>query len=262
MIFRGGGCDTIRITTHCEKIIKIGGGRLVDFTEIPFHKDDLDELLKLKINFAFQPIFYADDLELYGYEALMRPEGMSPLELIKEYEEKDKLFVIELATCFGSAMEYKKRGYTHDLCINSFPSEFMNEGQSKLYRDCFPDLAGKVVVEMVEYTQLNTDKWSQKKVDLDKHKMRVSIDDYSTGNNNMGAVDYFTPQYVKFDRSMISGIDKDVIKQNYVGKLVPYFHSKGIRIVAEGIEIEEELKYLQDYTEIDFFQGYYLGMPQ
>lgn len=32
---------------------------MIDFTEIEFHKDDLEELMKLEIDFAFQPIFRA-----------------------------------------------------------------------------------------------------------------------------------------------------------------------------------------------------------
>ena len=61
---------------------------MVDFSEVPFHEDDLAELMQLEIDFAFQPIFTTESLVLAGYEALMRPKGKTPLELIEEYEEK------------------------------------------------------------------------------------------------------------------------------------------------------------------------------
>ena len=45
-------------------------------------------------------------------------------------------------------------------------------------------------------------------------------------------------------------------------ELIKHFHNKNIKIVAEGIETVEELDYMRAYTDVDFFQGYYLGMPK
>ena len=258
----GGVCYTIDDCLYYIMAAGNGGDRMIDFRELPFHSDDLAELTQLEIDFVFQPIFDAKSLELSAYEALMRPKEKSPLQLIEEYQKKDKLYVIELATCFGAAMEYRKRGYTQDMCINSFPSEVLNDGQSKLYYECFPDMAGRVVVEMVEYTELNKPKWADKKADIEGHHMRLSLDDYSTGNNDMSAVDYFNPQYVKLDRSLISEVHKDKEKQDRIIELVEHFHSIGIRVVAEGIETQDELEYMRNNTDVDFFQGYYLGMPK
>lgn len=235
---------------------------MINFRDLPFHADDLEELLQLKIDFVFQPIFDAKNLELSAYEALMRPYGMSPLELIDKYRKEEKLYVIEIATCFGAAMEYKKRGYTHDMCINSFPSEVLNDGQSKLYYECFPEMIGKIIVEMVEYTELNRCKWGDKKVDIENHGMRLSLDDYSTGNNDMSAVEYFKPHYVKLDRSLVSGVHENKEKQNRILQMVKAFHDKDIRIVAEGIETIEELDFLRYKTDVDLLQGYYLGVPK
>jgi len=234
---------------------------MIDFTEIEFHKDDLEELMKLEIDFAFQPIFRAKDMSIIAYEALMRPKNQTPLELIAEYEKKNKLFVIELATCFGATLAFMKRGYTCTLAINSFPSEFMNDGQSKLYGRYFPELVGKVIVEIVEYTDLDRNKWISKKEDIDRHGTRIALDDFSTGQNNMEALDYFKPQYAKLDRSLITNIHCDSVKQNKVDGLIQIFHSRGVEVVAEGIETKEELDYLKIYTDVDYFQGYYLGMP-
>ena len=159
-------------------------------------------------------------------------------------------------------MEYRKRGYTHLMCVNSFPSEVLSDSQSKLYYECFPEMIGKIIVEMVEYTELNKHKWCDKKADIEKHNMKVSLDDYSTGNNDLSAVDYFSPHYVKFDRSMVSEVHKDEAKQNKILTLVKKFHDMGIKIVAEGIETIGELDFLRNHTDVDFLQGYYLGMPE
>ena len=234
---------------------------MIDFCKIPFHEDDLEELKKLQVNFVFQPIFDINTLEVIAHEALMRPDGKSPLELIDEYQKMNQLYVIEIATCFGATMEYRERGYAERMCLNSFPSEKLNDGQMQLYFECFPEMEGKIIVEMVEYTELNKAKWAAKKEEISGFDMQLSLDDYSTGNNNEEAVEYFKPHYVKFDRSMITDVHLEEEKQKVIWKWVDEFHSKGIKIIAEGVETEEEFNFLKNETEVDYVQGYYLARP-
>ena len=70
----------------------------------------------------------------------------------------------------------------------------------------------------------------------------------------------FSPDIVKLDRYLISNCDKDEEKQNYIEYLLGEFHSRGILVVAEGIERKEEFDYLVGIG-IDLFQGYYLAWP-
>lgn len=235
---------------------------MIHYEQMPFNSKDLEELKCLDVNFVFQPIFHAKNMEIVAYEALMRPLGKTPLELIEEYRNMNKLHVIELATTFGAAMECKKRGCTTDICINSFPSEALTEEQHKIYYACFPDMIGRVIVEIVEYTDLNRNRWARKKDDIQKHHMRISIDDYSIGNNDMSAVEYYRPQYVKLDRLLVSDIHKDKERQEKINELIRTFHGTGIQIVAEGIETVDEFNFFRNNTDVDLLQGYYLGMPE
>lgn len=87
------------------------------------------------------------------------------------------------------------------------------DGQAKLHRESFPDMRGKVVIEIVEYTEFDAIKWKEKKVDIERHNMRLSLDDFTTGQNNMYALGFFMPHYAKLDRSLITGENADVLKQ-------------------------------------------------
>lgn len=235
---------------------------MIDFCSLPFGQNDLDALSQLTIDMVFQPIYDAKDLSISSFEALMRPDGKTPLELISEYQEAGQLSVIELATCFGATMEYRKRGYTQPLCINSLPSEVLSKDQFKLYYETFPEMEGNIVVEIVEYTPLNKHKWNAKKRNIEEHGLQVALDDYSTGHNDISAVAVFSPHFIKLDRSLISDIDKSPEKQKNVSELVDHFHRKGTHVVAEGIETQEELDYLRHEVKVDFLQGFYLGKPQ
>lgn len=235
---------------------------MIDFSAYPLDEKDLSDLAELEIDMAFQPIFDAKDLNVVAYEALMRPAKKSPMTLIDEYQDSGKLSVIELATYFGATHEFLRRGYSQRLCINSLPSEALTQGQSEAYYKSFPEMEGRVVVEIVEYTELDQDKWAAKRQDIEEHGLELAIDDYSAGNNNMDSVDYFRPSYVKLDRKLISNIDTHSGKQEQVVSLVKHFHQQGMKVVAEGIERKEELDYLRDVGKIDFVQGFYLGRPQ
>lgn len=78
----------------------------------------------------------------------------------------------------------------------------------------------------------------------------------------MSAVEYYIPHYVKLDRVLVSDVHKDKNRQNKIIELIEKFHSKGIKVVAEGIEKIEELNFFRNNTSVDLLQGYYLGMPE
>lgn len=235
---------------------------MIDFSKYPLNAEDAKELSKLKIDMVFQPIFTAKSLDIFAYEALMRPEGKTPLELINEYHNDNKLSVIEVATCIGAAQEFVRRGYTQKLCINSLPSEVLTEEQAAVYYGSFPQLIGRVIVEITEHTRPDKESWIAKKYFIDSHGTLTAVDDYLTGYNDQEAVKYFQPEYVKLDRSLVAGIDADADKQRKIQELAHELHQQGIQVIAEGIETEAELEYLRFNTDVDFFQGYYLGRPQ
>ena len=235
---------------------------MIDFSKFQLSTQDAKELSELKIKMVFQPIYHAQDLEIAAYEALMRPEGKGPLDLIAEYQEKGKLAVLELATCLGAAHEFVRRGYTKKLCINSLPSEVLTEEQAAVYYGNFPEIIGRVIVELLEHHRPDDKSWIAKKNFIDSHGTQTALDDYSTGFNDESAVEYFKPQYVKLDRSLISDIDKNHDKQKNVQHLISKFHHKGIEVVAEGVETKDEFEYLRSMTEVDYLQGYYLAKPE
>jgi len=90
--------------------------------------------------------------------------------------------------------------------------------------------------------------------------VEIALDDFGTGFNDEAAVDFYAPHMIKIDRSLITDIDKDVKKQEYIKKLTSDMHDKMIVVLAEGIETKEEFDFLVGIG-VDFFQGYYLGRP-
>lgn len=233
---------------------------MVNFNDLDVCKEIKDILNQYDVDFVFQPIYSRYEM-IIGYEALMRPKGRFVLEFIEEMKENNKLHDLEVLTFFGATQKYKERGYETLLSINSFPSEIFTETELKEYNKFFGEIRGKVVVEILEYGDDINWTWSKKKLHIkDNTGVEIALDDFGTGYNDDSAVEYYSPDMIKIDRSLITDIDKDKEKQERVNKIIKKMHDKLIVVLAEGVETEEEYKYLMN-AGIDFFQGYYLGKP-
>ncbi len=218
-----------------------------------------------KINFAFQPIFEIENGNIYGYEALMRPAPYSPMEVIAEYARQERLNEIEAFTTYYAAKQFLENNLTGKLFLNSFPSAFVSdEMMVKVHELAKQHFKGRLVIEMLEYTEFDSHAHYKKTSQFKKSKtdQLLAIDDYGTGKNvDEECINFYNPDIVKIDRSLISNIQKNVTNQKALLVICNYLDKKGILILAEGVETQEEYDYLKNYP-IKLMQGYFLGKPQ
>ena len=234
---------------------------MISFDHLPLDPDILKALRELSINYVFQPIYLPDGKTVYAWEALMRPTDMTVTELIEEYSKKDKLHVLEVATFFGAMQAYFTRGYEQRVAINSFPSDCMKQEEADVFLEFFGDkIRGRMIIENLEYPYFSPEHWKEKSRSVNHMDNLLAADDYGTGITDLQLIEQMCPHIVKLDRELISGIDHTAEKQDKVKELVNLFHSKGIMVVAEGIEEKEEFDYLVNLG-VDLYQGYYLGRP-
>ena len=234
---------------------------MINFDHLPLHTDILKALRELSINYVFQPIFLPDGKTVYAWEALMRPTDMTVTDLIAEYEKRDKLHVLEVATFFGAMQAYFLRGYEEKVAINSFPCDCMKQEEADVFLEYFgDDIRGRMIIENLEYPYFSEEHWKEKNRSVRFMENMLAADDFGTGINTLELIEFMSPHVVKLDRELISGIDHIREKQENVKNLVSLFHSKNFLIVAEGIEEKEEFEYLVGLG-IDLFQGYYLARP-
>ena len=234
---------------------------MISFDHLPLDKDILKALRELSINYVFQPIFLPDGKTVFAWEALMRPTDMTVTDLIADYMKKDKLHVLEVATFFGAMQAFFLRGYEQKVAINSFPSDCMKQEEADAFLDLFGErIRNRMIIENLEYPYFSAERWKEKSRSVRYMDNLLAADDFGTGITNLELIEFMSPHIVKLDRELISGIDHMSEKQRKVKELVSLFHSKGIQVVAEGIEEKEEFEYLLGLG-IDLYQGYYLARP-
>jgi EAL domain-containing protein (putative c-di-GMP-specific phosphodiesterase class I) len=89
---------------------------------------------------------------------------------------------------------------------------------------------------------------------------RLVIDDLGAGYSNVRLIADLEPAVVKLDRSLIMNIHKEPRKQMLVKGLVNMCVNLGAQVVAEGIELADELAALRD-TGVHYGQGYLFARP-
>lgn len=89
---------------------------------------------------------------------------------------------------------------------------------------------------------------------------RLSVDDTGTGYSGLAHIMRLLPEVIKLDRELTTGVHADPVRQALTTALVSFAERIGARVVAEGIEVEQEADVLRDLG-VGFGQGYLLGRP-
>jgi len=75
--------------------------------------------------------------------------------------------------------------------------------------------------------------------------VRVSMDDFGTGQSGLSRLRRLPIDEVKIDRSFIVGIGQDPGDEVIVRTVVSLAHALGHRVVAEGVETEAQLAFVR-----------------
>ncbi len=89
----------------------------------------------------------------------------------------------------------------------------------------------------------------------------VALDDIGAGMSNLTRLVEVRPDYLKLDRSLVSGLDRDAGRRSLVEAFVHFSGIVGGTVVAEGVERQEEWAVLQSLG-VPLAQGFLFGRPQ
>ena len=85
--------------------------------------------------------------------------------------------------------------------------------------------------------------------------IRIAIDDFGTGYSSLAYLKRFPVDHLKIDRSFIEGVDSGAEDRAIVGSVVGLAHALGMAVIAEGVERESQLAFLQGQS-CDEVQGF------
>jgi diguanylate cyclase (GGDEF)-like protein len=223
----------------------------------------LDRMIRGEgVSMAVQPIVDLRSGAVHAYEALARfgrRSTDSPLHWLAVAEEFGERDLLEHA-CLRAALElFAARPAGVRLSVNLSAPVLMDQ-RTLAILERPADLTG-LIIEVTEEALVQSEAQLKEAIGplLERGAM-LAVDDMGAGYSGLRQITTVHPDYLKLDRSLITGIDEQEDRQALVGALVGYAERVGSLLVAEGVETTAELGVLLELG-VPLVQGFYLGRP-
>ncbi|WP_260923640.1 EAL domain-containing protein [Novosphingobium sp. 9] len=221
---------------------------------------------------AYQPKFDLRSNRVCGAEALVRwthpvrgPIGPDKfIRIAEEFHRIERItrFVLDDAVRCAKALEVE--GHDMAIAVNISAQLLRNPGlpnmigQALEAHDLSPD---RLVLEITETDRLDrTSKTFQMLQRLVQMGLRLSIDDFGTGNATIDYLRYLPASEVKIDKVFVSAMETSKEDLLLVQSIIEMAHSLDRTVVAEGVETAVVLEMLRA-RGCDLVQGYHIGRP-
>ncbi|MFC6489562.1 putative bifunctional diguanylate cyclase/phosphodiesterase [Nitratireductor sp. GCM10026969] len=218
----------------------------------------------------FQPIVDLATRRTVGFETLARwHDGdlglVSPEVFIPIAEERG--IIGQLSQLVLRKATEAARDWPEDLFLsfNLSPSQLVDHNtglQILAILECTGFDPRRLEIEITE-TGLMSDPASAEKIigDLRRVGIRVSLDDFGTGQSSLGRLRDFPFDKLKIDRGFVASILEDRPSEHIIRAILAMCEGLGMDVVAEGIEDEAQALRLVEFG-CTGGQGYLFGRPR
>jgi EAL domain-containing protein (putative c-di-GMP-specific phosphodiesterase class I) len=218
-------------------------------------------LAEHRYEIAFQPIFGLRDGSVFAVEALARfadEPYRGPDVWLAEAHEAGLGVELELALLRAAIDRLAELPPDVVLTVNAGPDALAGADIGALFDGID---ASRIVVELTEHAAVEDYPLLAAALDgLRAAGVRLAIDDAGAGFASLMHILRLAPDFIKLDRQLIHGLDKDPTKRSLAGSLMRFAEESGATIVAEGVETAAELRALERLGVLHA-QGFYLGRP-
>ncbi len=226
-----------------------------------------------ELTIYYQPKVDLKSGSILGMEALMRWQHpqfgiVPPNDFIPVAEQTGLIEEIGqwvIRTACRQIRFWQEAGYgTITVAVNLSPVEFRNPKLGDQIISILQEFGvptGALEIEITETVVMqNIDTAVSILEKLSNAGFSISVDDFGTGYSSLSYLKRFPLSKVKIDRSFISDFMQGSSDAAIVSAIIAMSHSLGLRVVAEGVETEEQLRFLQD-LHCDEMQGYLVSRP-
>ncbi len=226
---------------------------------------DCRKPLGFGIKMAFQPIVDISDKSVFAHEALVRGENGEGAGRILGQVTEDNKYTFD-QTCRVKAIETASRiQLPGSLSINFMPNAIYEPETCLATTLSTARKTGfdrnKIIFEVTEQEQVVSQVFLVEVFEAyRKEGFRTAIDDFGAGYAGLNLLADFQPDILKIDMKLIRDINHNKVKQTLVRSIQQISEELGIQLIAEGIETEDEYKYLRD-SGITLMQGYFFQKP-
>ena len=260
-----------------DKIEIFNAGMRTEKDGRPELEGDLRRAIEKKqLRLVYQPIYYLPTESLAGFEALLRWEHptlgtINPAEFVPIAEESDlivKLGSYVLARAVREAVRWQKELPRPDAPVfvgvnvssrQLFKPELIREVRHILGRAVIP--RGSLRLEITESLVMeNPEKATAVLRQLAEAGAGLALDDFGTGYSSLSYLNQLTFDTIKIDRSFLHSGSENGAGPVILRSVVALAHELGKKVVAEGIETDEDVGLLRTIG-CEYGQGFFYGEP-
>jgi len=238
----------------------------------------LENQLRNAIKYNELELFYQPKVDattgiMQGSEALLRwrhPEhGMIPPDrFIRLAEESGLIIPIGtwvLRTACQQIHTWREAGLpVVPVAVNLSAHQLQQSDLPALVNDCLKaaDIEpGLLELELTESMLMrNAEHTINILSRLRQMGVSISIDDFGTGYSSLSYLKQFKVNLLKIDKSFVADIQNADPGGTIAIAIIGLAHALGLKVVAEGVETDEQRRFLLDYG-CDSFQGYFFSRP-
>lgn len=220
---------------------------------------------------AYQPLFDKKIGAYSGVEVLLRWQDnqdkiIMPDFFIEEAENTGLIIPITLQIIETAFKETKKIISAHPdfhLAFNITALHFTDPQfftKFNLLKERYNISPHQIIFEITERDLLdkNNDTFIDKMRELRQRGFSLAVDDYGTGHASISYLHSFPFNYLKIDKIFIQAIGTKAITESLNDAIISMAKRLNLIIIAEGVETEEQVKYLSE-NEVRFLQGWYFS---
>jgi sensor c-di-GMP phosphodiesterase-like protein len=220
---------------------------------------------------AYQPIIELKGGRCVGAEALIRwrrPDGqmVRPDLFIPVAEEAgiihDITKEVMLLIARDASRFLKTRPELH-IGINLSSRDLVMEETGHLVRDLVKGMGVKphnILVEATERGFMQADVARRIMDDIHALDVKIAIDDFGTGYSSLSYLEKFKLDYLKIDKSFVDTMGGKAATSQVAPHIIEMAKSLKLEMIAEGVESEEQVRFLQE-RGVQYAQGYYYAKP-
>ena len=243
------------------------------FSERRMTQQIMEALEEDRVVVYYQPIFSVDEKRFTSAEALVRivdrdgqliPPGAfiriaENTGLINELGKR----VFEKVCQFYQQSRLEEYGLDYveiNLSVVQCSDETLADKYVGIINKLHMD-PHRINLEITESASLATKGTLLKNMErLMDYGIHFSLDDFGTGASNLNYIVEMPVKLVKFDRGMILAYFASGKAKYVMDAAMHMIHGMGLKMVAEGIETEEQFRKMEE-IKINYIQGYYFSKP-
>jgi diguanylate cyclase (GGDEF)-like protein len=236
-----------------------------------------DAIAKKQLTLQYQPIFLMRTQEIAGYEALVRWEHprlgkIDPAEFVPIAEMSDLIVKLGSAVVAMAVADLKRWHQTYEraaaplfVSVNVSRRQLMSSGLVAEIRDLIAGSQlprGCLRLEITETLVMENPEHAATVLgDLAAAGAGLSLDDFGTGYSSLTYLNIFPFDTLKIDRALVHGSSEAGTVSAILRSIVSLAHELGKKVVAEGVETEQDASNLRSLG-CEYAQGYFYGTPQ